>query len=159
MLDAIAIREANPGDIPNISRLISDLATRYIAHEFSPEGAQQLLASLEERAIEGYFQLGYRYHVAEAEGAMAGVVGTRDNRHLYHLFVADEYQGRGLATQLWRVAREACLAAGGTREFTVNSSRFAAGFYEKLGFAREADFQEHGGVVSVPMKLIILQRD
>jgi GNAT superfamily N-acetyltransferase len=159
MLDAISIREATSGDIPGISRLISDLAVRYIANEFTAEGAQRLLASLEERAFEGYFQNGYRYHVAAANGALAGVVGTRDNRHLYHLFVADEFQGRRLATRLWHVARDACLAEHDAREFTVNSSRFAVGFYEKLGFVRQADFQEHGGVISIPMKLFLPQRD
>jgi hypothetical protein len=29
------------------------------------------------------------------------------------------------------------------------------GFYEKLGFVRQADFQEHGGVVSLPMKVLL----
>jgi GNAT superfamily N-acetyltransferase len=155
MLDSIAIRAALPSDIPRISRLINDLATRYIAHEFTAEGAERLLSAMSERAIEGYFQAGYRYHVAQAEGSLAGVVATRDDRHLYHLFVANKYQGRGLATQLWLVARQACLAAGNGGEFTVNSSRFAVGFYEKLGFVRQADFQEHGGVVSMPMKLML----
>lgn len=153
MLETISIRRADPGDIPAISRLISGLALRYIAHEFTAEGAERLLSAMSERAIEVYFEAGYRYHVAQAESSLAGVVATRDDRHLYHLFVADEYQERGLATRLWRIARDACLAAGNPGEFTVNSSRFAVGFYEKMGFVREAEFQEHGGVVSIPMKL------
>lgn len=152
-LETIAIRRADAGDIPAISRLISDLALRYIAHEFTPDGTARLLSAMSERAIEGCFQAGYRYHVAQAESSLAGVVATRDDRHLYHLFVADDYQERGLATRLWHVARDACLAAGNPGEYTVNSSRFAVGFYEKMGFIREADFQEHEGVVSIPMKL------
>lgn len=154
MFHDIGIREASPDDIPVISRLISDLAARYIAHEFTAEGAQRLLSAMNDDAIKGYFQDGYRYHVAEAEDTLAGVVATRDNRHLYHLFVAEPFQGRGLATQLWHVARDACLAVQNTPDFTVNSSRFAVGFYEKLGFVRQAEFQEHGGVISIPMKLI-----
>ena|SRR5687768_7203901 len=159
MFHQIGIREASPDDIPGISRLISDLATRYIAHEFTVEGALRLLSAMNEDAIMGYFQRGYRYHVAEADDTLAGVAATRDNRHLYHLFVADEYQGHGLATQLWRIARDACLAAHDTHEFTVNSSRFAVGFYEKLGFVRQAEFQEHDGVISIPMKLIAKTAD
>lgn len=159
MLETIAIREARPGDIPEISRLISDLTSRYIANEFTAEGAEQLLCAMNERAVESYFQHGYRYHVAEAEGSLAGVVATRDDTHLYHLFVAEKYQGRGLATRLWHIARDACLAANDCCEFTVNSSCYAVGFYEKLGFVRQAEFQEHGGVVSIPMKLVLPQRD
>jgi GNAT superfamily N-acetyltransferase len=159
MLETIAIRDARPGDIPEISRLISDLAARYIVHDFTAEGAERLLSAMSEHAIAGYFQDGYRCHVAETHESLAGVVATRDNRHLYHLFVADRHQGRGLATRLWHVARDACLAEHDAREFTVNSSRFAVGFYEKLGFVRQADFQEHGGVISIPMKLLLRQRD
>ncbi|HUE74745.1 MAG TPA: GNAT family N-acetyltransferase [Pirellulaceae bacterium] len=155
MLETIAIREARPGDIPEISRLISDLAARYIAHEFTAQGAEQLLSAMNERAVESYFQHGYRYHVAEAEGSLAGVVATRDESHLYHLFVAEKYQGRGLATRLWHIARDACLAAHDCCEFTVNSSRYAVGFYEKLGFVRQADFQDDRGVVSIPMKILL----
>ena len=58
------------------------------------------------------------------------------NRHVYHLFVDTLVQKRGLGRRLFQVAREAALAAGGSGEFTVNSSNYAVGFYERLGFRR-----------------------
>jgi len=147
------IRRATIEDAAAISDLIRPLAERYIANEFSPEGAANLLASMEADAIEGYLASGYEYHVAEEDGMLVGVVGVRDNSHLYHLFVADEFRGRGFARELWRVARDACRAAGNVGEFTVNSSRFAVGTYRKFGFVETGPPETKNGVTSVPMKL------
>jgi GNAT superfamily N-acetyltransferase len=147
------VRRATIRDAARISELIRPLAERYIAHEFSPEGAANLLASMETEAICGYFESGYEYHVAEEEGELVGVVGVRDNSHLYHLFVADESRGRGVARRLWQVARDACRRAGSAGEFTVNSSRFAVGMYRKLGFVEIGPPETKDGVTAIPMKL------
>ena len=147
------IREATIEDAPAISDLIRPLAETYIAHEFPPEGAANLLASMEPGAIEGYMTSGFKYHLAEENGAVIGVVGVRDNSHLYHLFVADEFRGRGIARELWRVARDGCREAGNVGDFTVNSSRFAVEMYRKFGFAETGPPETKNGVTSVPMKL------
>ena len=55
-------------------------------------------------AIAKYIRRGYRYHVAENENVIVGIVGIRDNSHLYHLFVAESHQGRGMAKALWEKA-------------------------------------------------------
>lgn len=146
------IRRATLADADPISGLITPLAEKYIAREFSEQGYQTLLGSIAPDAIRGYLAGGFRYHVAEEAGGIVGVVGTRDNSHLYHLFVAEEFQGKGLAREMWRVAQQACREAGNPGEFTVNSSRFAVGLYEKLGFTRE---REHvrGAVVAIAMRL------
>jgi GNAT superfamily N-acetyltransferase len=107
---------------------------------------------MEAKAIEGYLSSGYRYHVAEEQGSIVGIVGTRENKHLYHLFVLDSHKGRGIAQALWRVAREACRTAGNTGGYTVNSSRFALKFYRKLGFIEASAEENRNGVISVPMR-------
>lgn len=60
-------------------------------------------------SIERYMQTGYRYHVAEMDAKLVGVIGIRDNVHLYHLFVAERYQRQGLAKKLWQFAMEVSL--------------------------------------------------
>ena len=147
------IREATIVDTRAISELIRPLAEEYIAHEFSPEGAANLLASIEPGAIEGYMTSGFKYHVVEENGAVIGVVGVRDNSHLYHLFVADDFRGQGLARELWDVARDGCREAGHLGDFTVNSSRFAVEMYRKFGFVETGPPETKNGVTSVPMKL------
>ena len=97
--------------------------------------------------------LRYKYHVAEEDGAIVGIVGIRDNSHLYHLFVADDFRGRGFARQLWLVARDACRRSGNMEGFTVNSSRFAVAMYRKFGFVVTGPAETQNGVTSVPMKL------
>jgi ribosomal protein S18 acetylase RimI-like enzyme len=154
MIHDISIRAATIDDAESISQLVTSLAREYIACELSPEGASRLLNSLSLESIRNYFKSGYKYYVAESGSVLAGVVATRDNRHLYHLFVAESFQRRGLARRLWQVAQAPCLAAG-TREFTVNSSRNAVAVYERFGFIRQSESQDTGGVVSVPMKLTI----
>lgn len=147
------IRLATLGDAPSISALVRDLTGKYIAHEFSWEAARRLFRSMEESAIRRYMAYGYRYHVAEENGELAGVVAMRDNRHLYHLFVAERFQGEGLARALWQTAKRASLEAGNPGMFSVNSSRFAVGLYEKLGFVGHGEVLDESGVIHVPMTL------
>lgn len=147
------IRPATLDAAAAISALILPLAAKFIAHEFSAEGPRCLLDSMAPEAIRGYLARGFRYHVAQHNGPLLAVAGTRDNRHLYHLFVAEPAQGQGLARALWAVAKQACRDAGNPGEFTVNASRFAAGFYEKLGFERQGEEAVRHGIIAVPMRL------
>lgn len=154
----IHIRPAATVDAARISELVSQLAEEFIAHEFSAEGRANLLGSMTPAAIERLLESGYRYFVAEAGNTLAGVVATRDDRHLYHLFVANEFQRQGLARRLWEAAQHSCVASAGTTEFTVNASRYAVAAYERLGFVVVGEQQATNGVISVPMKLSIAER-
>ena len=149
----LSIRTATPGDSDCISRLLCNLTSKFIANEFSSEARHTLLSSMTPGAIEKYIQSGYRYHVADTDSQVVGVVAVRDNVHLFHLFVAEQYQRRGIATQLWKVAKTVCLNEGNPGEFTVNSSSFARDVYEKLGFISCSDPQEIDGILFYPMKL------
>ena len=149
----LCIREATVDDAAAISGLIRPLAEKFIAVDFSPAGARNLLASMEPDAVAGYFELGYKYHVAEQDGVLAGVVAVRDNSHLYHLFVAEPFQGRGVARRLWQTARDACRRAGNPGSFTVKSSRFAVVVYRKLGFVESGPPESRDGITCFPMEL------
>jgi ribosomal protein S18 acetylase RimI-like enzyme len=94
---------------------------------------------------------GFRYHVAESNGRVVGFVGVRDNRHLYHLFVAHDFQRQGIARRLWTIAREQCIAAGNPGTFSVNSSNGAVAVYERLGFVRSGPMKNDDGVLYNPM--------
>src|SRR5690606_40652166 len=83
-------------------------------------------------------EAGFDYHVAEVAGEIVGVVGMRDGSHVYHLFVAEEHQGRGLGRALWEHAKAECLRRGRPAAFTVNSSRGAVPIYERFGLDRKS---------------------
>ncbi len=146
------IRLATIEDAPAISALLCSLSKAFIAQALSEEAADRLLGSMDTASIREYIASGYRYHVAEEGGEIVGAAAVKENRHLYHLFVSERYQGRGIARDLWEAAKAASLAAGNPGRLTVNSSLGAAGLYEKWGFVKMSDAVDKSGVVSVPMK-------
>jgi len=151
----LRIRVAVPEDSENISKLICRLVEKFIASEFSSQGREFLLSTMTADAINQNMQSGYRYHVAEIDGLLMGVVAVRDNAHLYHLFVAEQFHRQGIAKKLWHFAMQQCQRDGNTGEFTVNSSAYALGIYKKLGFVAQSGPQEKNGVVFYPMKFIV----
>ncbi len=153
--DNLNIRDATLDDAASISKLVYALSEKYMAHEFTIDGARTLLDSMKPGVIKECIQSGFRYHVAEIGDQVGGVVGVRDNSHLYHLFVAEEYQHQGLAKKLWQVAVRACLSNGNPGIFTVNSSKYALPVYKKLGFVIQSEPEERNGVISIPMKLVM----
>lgn len=147
------IRAATAEDSVVIGNLVCRLSEKYISNDFTPEGKQTLLNSMTPAAIKSYIQSGYRYHVAEVDNQLVGVVGVKDNTHLYHLFVAEDHHRQGIASRLWQVAVKACMGDGNPGEFTVNSSIYAVGAYESLGFVAQSGPKDKNGVLFIPMKL------
>ncbi|MGA9573666.1 MAG: GNAT family N-acetyltransferase [Lysobacterales bacterium] len=133
--------------------MVSVLTKKFIVSEFTAEGREQLLTSLTPSAIAGYIKSGFRYHVAEGEDEIVGVIGIRDNSHLFHLFVAESHQGRGLARRLWEKGMQESLWHGNPGEFTVNSSRNAQPVYEHFGFVAQSGPMIKRGVTFTPMRL------
>lgn len=149
------IRRATPADAAAISALILSVSRFFTVHP-DGEGAEEFLAKVSPEAIGGYLASPrYAYRVAEEEGALAGVVAIRDNAHLYHLFVAPAFHGRGLSRRLWDAAREAALRAGNPGEFTVNSSLYAVPVYQRFGFRPTGPRVEELGIAFLPMKLVL----
>ncbi len=154
MAEAFILREARLDDAGAISALILSLSRYFLADPDDPEPAAAFLAALAPDAIAEKLADGrYRYHVAEVEGALAGVVGVRDAAHLYHLFVAEPFHGRGIAARLWDTARRQARAQGNPGRFTVNSSMYADPVYERLGFVATDGPQVQEGVAFLPMRL------
>ena len=134
-----------------MASLLEALALEHITHEFDAQARERFLAKNNESSIRDFIADGFRYHVAELRGRIVGFVGVRDNKHLYHLFVANDFQRQGLARRLWTVARDECIAAGNPGTFTVNSSNKAVAVYERLGFVRTGPMKDDDGVMYNPM--------
>ena len=138
-----------------MSELASALTQKYIAHDLSHKVESVLLDSLSPESIENSIKQGSQYHIAELDDIIIGIIGFRDNRHLYHLFVNEQYQKKGIARQLWFIAREQCIKNGNAGVFTVNSSVNAKSVYEKFGFVSQSDVLERNGITYIPMKLTL----
>lgn len=147
------LRKAEQDDVDSISHLIIPLVTKYILPTCSQEGGQLILNSMSSTCISGYLAAGYEYHVAELDGQLMGVVAMKGNSHLYHLFVAESQQGKGLSRTLWELAKGTCIANGNEGKFTVNSALNATNVYLKFGFVPIDGIREQLGVKDMPMEL------
>lgn len=152
-MESVILREARREDAHAISALIHELMP-YLTLAPDGAGAEQFKASMSAAAVERYVaEPNYRYWMAYAGAELAGVVAMRDNRHLFHLFVARALHGRGLARQLWNAAGQAALEAGNTEGYTVNSSPSALPIYLRFGFVPTGPRVEQHGIAYIPMRL------
>jgi GNAT superfamily N-acetyltransferase len=149
------IRALDNSDIAPAARLLRELAREFIVHESPPEAAATFLRENDEDGIRAYLAKGYVYHVADTGAGLAGFIAVRDASHLFHLFVARDWQGQGVAHRLWEVARTAALASGNPGVFTVNSSKVARPVYESFGFVATAPLQCKNGIYFHPMQLTL----
>lgn len=148
------IRLATTQDAKAISELLIVLAEQYIVTMFTDEGRRNMLSSITPNAIEGFMCKGYRYHVGEIDNRIIAVVGTRDDSHLFHLFVNEQHHGNGYSSQLWSVAKTACVDSGKNPGFfTVNASLNAQDVYKHWGFIPIGGIREGGGVKDLPMRM------
>lgn len=149
------IRPAQIQDANAISLLIKNLSRFFTIH---PQGlgAEAFLQSVEPIAIETKISdASFSYFVAFSGSELAGLIALKNKSHLYHLFVASSFQRQGLSRQLWNYALKASLTEENTTTFTVYSSIYAQGVYEKLGFKVQGVAIETKGIVFIPMSLEI----
>ena len=140
-------------DVEPVASLLRELAQEFSVGELSQEARRKFLEENSADAIRRFVSSGFRYHVAEMNGVLVGFVGVRDNKHLYHLFVAKTLQRKGIGHMLWSLAKEECEMAGHRGAITVNSSNNAMPVYERWGFCRDGPAKHSNGVTYNPMKL------
>jgi len=147
------IRFATPEDAPAISALIIELQP-FLTIAPDATGAEQFIATIQPEVIAANIRAeNYRYQVATVDSALAGVVAVRDNAHLFSLYVAQAWHGKGVGRKLWDAARDDALARGNPGSFTVNSSTFAEQVYRGWGFQPTAEVQEMHGLRFIPMRI------
>jgi GNAT superfamily N-acetyltransferase len=147
------VERAAFADAPRISALIRELSKPFLVSP-SGEGAEPFFAAISESAIQGYVSArNFDYFVAEEQGQLAGVVALRDNGHLFHLFVAEPFQGRGIGGKLWHMVKAKALQSGNPGKFTVNSSLNARPVYERFGFVASGPVVQTHGIAFQPMQL------
>jgi GNAT superfamily N-acetyltransferase len=153
--EALILREAAPGDAEAISALMHPLLRYALADPDRPEEAAAYSHVISVGFVAAALASDrYRYHVAEVDGEIAGVVAVRDGAHLFQLYVAEPLHGRGIAARLWDTARRDARARGNPGRFTVNSSRYAIPVYERFGFVATDALQIKDGIAFLPMLLV-----
>jgi|SRR6516162_297413 predicted GNAT family N-acyltransferase len=134
--------------------LVDAVFDRYVALDYSAEGVAEFRKYNRPEEMIKRLRAGHFALLATAKRKIVGVIEIRNNRHVSLLFVAPEFHGQKIATQLWHRAFRKSRAADATvREFTVNSSPYAVPIYEKFGFRQTSPEQTHNGLRFVPMNL------
>lgn len=149
------IRPAREHDAAAVSALICGLG-RFVTGSMSRDAAPGFFADMDEAPTRiRIASPQFRYWVAEANGAVVGVVAMRDMTHLFHLFVAEERHGGGLGRRLWDTARASVAASADATALTVNASANAAAIYRHWGFVDTGPLMQHGGIAFIPMRLML----
>lgn len=151
----LTIRLAREDDARAIGVLVRRCTRRDVLPDQSARAAAHLMATMTARAEREQIRAGKRYHVAEIGGRLAGVVATRDDSHIFRLFVSRRFRRRGVARALLRRAIADCRQRAGTRRFTLYASAFAIPAYRRLGFVATGRVVARGpkGVAAAPMVL------
>lgn len=85
---------------------------------------------------------------------LVGVMALRKGQHISLLFVRDKFHHLGIARNLVRMAvNQIELEEPEIRAITVNSSPYAVGFYEKMGFQALGPEQTANGIRFTSMRL------
>lgn len=152
------IRLATKEDAQNISELIHRVS-HFFTLRSNGEGAEAFFDTISVTALEQTISADhFMYWVGvNPSNKVIGAIALRDHRHLYHLFVTPEEQGKGFATQLWQHLLAHVLAHasrhGNPTELTVNSSLVAQNIYRGFGFEISDEVQYKHGLAYIPMRL------
>ncbi|WP_119717990.1 GNAT family N-acetyltransferase [Cognatilysobacter tabacisoli] len=154
----IRVRPATLADVEAISALTTALAERHIVGDCSAEGSARLIAAMQPGPTRERLASGHRTWVAEVEAgpgpaALVGVACVRLPAHLYHLFVADHVQRRGVARALLE-AVVAGIADQPDGALTLNASRVGVPAYARMGFIPTGAECTAFGIPSTPMQLL-----
>ena len=153
MSDSIQLREALPEDAPAMAALAQSLLSQLLADPADPATAD-FRASLNEAAVaDRLADPDYRHWLALADGQLVGQLSLRGFSHLYHLFIATDWQRRGVGRQLWLRALDSTLVQAVPAVFTVNAAPAAVPAYERWGFRAVEAPQRQNGIDYVPMEL------
>jgi GNAT superfamily N-acetyltransferase len=150
-----SIRLAREADARAIGVLVRRVTRQDVLPDQPARAAAHLLETMSARNERARIREGQRYHVAEIGGRVVGVVATRDDSHVFRLFVSRRWRGLGIARRLLDRAVADCRRRAGTRTITLNASAFAVAAYRRLGFVPKGRLVARGpaGVVAMPMAL------
>ena len=155
MRPRLKIRLAREDDARAIGVLVRRCTRQDVFPDQTARARAHLMAMMTARAERERIAAGKRYHVAEIGGRLAGVVATRDDSHIFRLFVSRRFRRRGVARALLQRAIADCLRRARTGRFTLNASKFAIPAYRRLGFVAAGRLVARGPgrVIAAPMVL------
>ena len=145
------IRVAVKDDAIKISNLVASLAHFYLNNKEIdlPQWFNKTLTK--DEFIRRIASSEYSSFVYELDGEVIGYIAMKGSSHLFHLFVAEKHQGKGLSRELWQFAISVCVS----NVYTLRSSLYAVPIYKKFGFVESETAKDKDGIGFQPMELLI----
>jgi GNAT superfamily N-acetyltransferase len=154
MEKTLIYRLMQPTDILAVSKLLARVFNEFIAPEYSSQGIQAFHRYIQPTELLARQQKHHFALICVARDRIVGVIEVRNCNHISLLFVAPEFQRRGIAKELFRRALQICLSRKPfLLQISVNSSAYAVPIYEKLGFRQTGEKQIINGIGFIPMML------
>jgi ribosomal protein S18 acetylase RimI-like enzyme len=157
--ETLTYRPPSAEAIPEVCELAPRVFNEFVAPEYSPEGVQEFHRYIQPSAFRARSETNHFGLIALAQDKVVGMIEIRSYHHVSLLFVAAEFQRRGIAQELLRQALQICQAnESELAEVSVNSSTYAVPIYEKLGFRRIGERQVKNGIGFIPMVLRLFKQ-
>jgi len=145
----MGIREASKDDARNICELVTSLSHYYL-DEGQGDLPEWFLSTLRVNEFERRLKSDENHNlVYEVRNRIVGYISMNENGHLYHLFVSEQYQGKGIARELWNEITRKCKSS----RYTVRSSLYAVPVYKAFGFNEAGPAGVKDGMHFQPMEL------
>jgi len=145
----MGIREASKDDARNICELVTSLSHYYL-DEGQGDLPEWFLSTLRVNEFERRLKSDENHNlVYEVRNRIVGYISMNENGHLYHLFVSEQYQGKGIARALWNEITRKCKSS----RYTVRSSLYAVPVYKAFGFYEAGPAGVKDGMHFQPMEL------
>ncbi len=151
----MGIRSAQVQDLTHIHKLVVSLSKFYLI-----DGGGELPLWLQKTLViekfkqrmltDNFIHLLYEQK-SEQGNEIVGYLSIKNKCHLYHLFVREDCQGRGISKKLWQEAMRLCQSSF----YTVRSSIYAVPIYKHYGFVPIGDSAEREGVGYQKMELVL----
>ena len=137
--------------------LVWEVFEKYGAPDYEEMGIATFRHFIEyHNMVEKVHQGEMRFWGCYLNNYLIGVVALRTGQHISLLFVRDKFHHLGVARKLINVAIDAvAMENPHIRAVTVNSSPYAVGFYEKMGFVPLGPEQKADGIRFTSMRLSI----
>lgn len=153
----LEISKLKSEDGENAVGLIVAVAERFLFSHYSEAGREAFRGYVTAASLVADDSENFAL-VAKLQGALVGIAKVRRKNHLSMLFVAAEWQGRGLGRQLLDAAVAECRARyPGVSNLTANSSKFALPFFRRRGFEVSAEEQQVNGIWFTPVRLELVR--
>ncbi len=139
----LSIESIKPSEIEESSRLIERVFMQFEAPEYSREGIDNFLSYIQsdefmKRLRENHFDL-----IAKFEDKIEGIIEVRSYSHICLLFVAPEFQKRGIGTQLLEKQLDEARHLNVPVRLQVLRENLARQLYERLGFIVTGKTETH----------------